>query len=215
MWISDPTPVISSTKVSDSGSIRRPKSTCSEPTGIQEYSVLSITLASSARPCTCMNVITPITNATTTVAQPSQWPTLSRRRPPSSRMIAPASGRAMSSQAEAEMPVAVVTGSKPSGAVVIEVPVLELQQVRVVDRGTAPTPEDGHDDRQPDDDLGGRDHHDEERHDHAVEVAVHTGEGDQRQVHRVEHQLHAHEHHDGVAPDQHADRADAEQQRGQ
>ena len=32
---------------------------------------------------------------------------------------------------------------------------------------------------------------------------------------RVEHQLDAHEHHDGVAPDQHPERADTEQQRGQ
>ena len=46
-------------------------------------------------------------------------------------------------------------------------------------------------------------------------VPLIRGERDQRQVHRVEHQLDAHEHDDRVAPDQHADRADGEQQRGQ
>ena len=35
MWISEPTPVISSTKLIDSGSIRSPNSTCSWSTGIQ------------------------------------------------------------------------------------------------------------------------------------------------------------------------------------
>ena len=44
-----------------------------------------------------------------------------------------------------------------------------------------------------------------------VQVAVDAREGDQRQVDRVEHQLDAHEHHDGVATHQHANGADREQ----
>src|SRR5699024_2339018 len=40
-------------------------------------------------------------------------------------------------------------------------------------------------------------------------------ESDQRQVHGVQHQLDAHEHHDRVAPYQHTNSTDREQQRGQ
>src|SRR5690606_30691073 len=75
--------------------------------------------------------------------------------------------------------------------------------------------EQGHDDRQPHHDLRGGDDHREERDDLAVEVAVHAGEGDEREVAGVEHQLDAHEHHDRVAPDQHTSGADGEQQRRQ
>src|SRR5205823_5056668 len=86
-----------------------------------------------------------------------------------------------------------------------------LQQVGVVDRGRATGAEDRHDDREPDDDLGrGHDHH-EERDDLPVERAVDPGEGDERQVDRVEHQLDAHEHDDRVAADEHTGRADGEQ----
>ena len=75
--------------------------------------------------------------------------------------------------------------------------------------------EDAHDDREADHDLGGGDHHDEERDDLAVEGAVDPAEGHEGQVDGVEHQLDAHEDQDRVAPQQHADRADAEQQRGE
>src|ERR671915_608134 len=40
-----------------------------------------------------------------------------------------------------------------------------LEQVGVVDRRRPAGPEERHDDREADDDLGGRDDHDEERHD--------------------------------------------------
>ena len=59
-----------------------------------------------------------------------------------------------------------------------------LQQAGVVDRGRAAGPEDGHDDRQADDDLGGGHDHHEEGDDLAVEVAVLPGEGDEREVAR-------------------------------
>src|SRR3954451_11775048 len=90
-----------------------------------------------------------------------------------------------------------------------------LQQVGVVDRGRPAGAEDAHDDRQPDDHLGGRDDHDEERHDLAVERAVHAAERHEGQVDRVEHQLDRHEHEDRVAAQQHAERADGEDQRGE
>src|SRR6201998_4143412 len=44
-------------------------------------------------------------------------------------------------------------------------------------------------------------------------MAVHPRERDERQVDGVEHQLDAHEHHDGVAAQQHACGPDGEQQR--
>ena len=55
-----------------------------------------------------------------------------------------------------------------------------------------------------------------EEHDHlAADVVERVGERDEREVHRVEHQLDAHEHHDHVAADEHADRADREEHRGE
>src|SRR3954452_13528389 len=90
-----------------------------------------------------------------------------------------------------------------------------LQQVGVVDRGRPAGAEDAHDDGQPDDHLGGRDDHDEERHDLAVEGAVHAAERHQGQVDGVEHQLDRHEDEDRVAAQQNAQRADREQQRGE
>ena len=49
-------------------------------------------------------------------------------------------------------------------------PSSELEQARVVDRGRPASAEDGHQDRQADDDLGGGHDHDEERHDLPVEI---------------------------------------------
>ena len=43
-----PTPVMSSTNVSDSASIRSPKSICSAPAGIHEYSLVSVVVPVSA-----------------------------------------------------------------------------------------------------------------------------------------------------------------------
>src|ERR1700694_4466054 len=40
---------------------------------------------------------------------------------------------------------------------------------------------------------------------------VHFGKGHQQQVHGIQHQLHAHENDDGIAPRQHADDAENEQ----
>src|SRR3954470_17568406 len=87
-----------------------------------------------------------------------------------------------------------------------------LQQVGVVDRGRPTGAEDRHDDRQTDHDLGRGDDHHEERNDLAVEGAVDPRERDQREIDRVEHQLDAHEDHDGVAADEHTRRADREQE---
>src|SRR3954454_13118518 len=203
MWINAPTPVISSTNAIDSGSSSRPSLMSSVPA---EMKVNRST--STVRPSTSAsaNTLTRArTNAATTVAVPSRWPQRSVRRPPSSSTAAPASGSAISSQEAASRPSAGSTSSStvcPSPSV--------LQQVGVVDRGGPPGAVDRHDDGEADHDLGRGDDHHEEGHDLAVDRPGGAREGDQRQVHGVEHQLHAHEHDDGVAPDQHPDGADRE-----
>ena len=68
---------------------------------------------------------------------------------------------------------------------------------------------------EPDHDLGRRHHHHEEGGDLAVEVAVLPGEGHERQVAGVQHQLDAHEHHDGVAAREDTHAADREEDRRQ
>src|SRR5688500_11745114 len=186
MWISEPTPVISSTKIADSGSYSRPISTSRSPA---EMKVKRSTPADrSGSPASWTVYATASTKAVTTVATPSRWPQRSVRRPPSSSTAAPASGSAISSQADASRPSAGRTSIPRSPSV--------LQQVGVVDRGGPPGAVDRHDDREADDDLRGGHDHDEERHDLPVDGAGRTREGDQCQVHRVEHQLHAHEHDD-------------------
>src|SRR5688572_19579193 len=160
----------------------------------------------SARPASSTVYIRASTKAATTVAVPSRWPQRSVRRPPSSSTAAPASGSAISSHDEASTPSAGRTSAIPRSPSV-------LQQVGVVDRGGPPGAVDRHDDREADDDLRGGDDHDEERHDLAVDGAGGAGEGDQRQVHRVEHQLHAHEHDDRVAAHEHAHGTDREEDR--
>src|SRR5215217_5376956 len=155
MWISEPTPVISSTKHIDSWSSCRPKSTCSSPTGTQLKSFSPTARSSPARPAMSANSSTPRTKEPSDVAQPSRWPQGSAHLPDSSSIAAPARGRAIRSQ----------TG--------IVIAALVFQQAGVVDRGRTAGAEDGHDDGKPDDDLARRDHHGEERHHLAVEMPVH------------------------------------------
>src|SRR6478735_5031481 len=135
-----------------------------------------------------------------------------------SRTAAPASGSAITSHIREKTPSAAVGSTTgmvaPSWNAYIN-PSSVLQQAGVVDRGRAPGPEDGHDDREPDHDLGRGHHHHEEGGDLAVEVAVLLGEGDQREVGGVEHQLDAHEDHDRVAPGEHSHAADGEEDRRQ
>src|SRR5690554_1057975 len=221
-WMSEPTNVTSSTNVIDSGSTRMPRSTLNAPPGSQVPSSSSRTR--SEDPSSATHIATATTSAATGVAVPSRWPHRSARRPVSSRTAAPASGSATSSHARPRAPsagatadagpAAVSTAGRPPSAVVITRS-SALQQVDVVDRGRAAGAVDRHDDRQPDDHLGGRDDHDEERHHLAREVAVHPRERHERQVGRVEHELDAHEDDDRVAPDEHGQRADREQDRGE
>src|SRR3954467_12829412 len=156
MWISAPTPVISSTNAADSGSNSSPARTSSEPAEMKVNRSTPTDFSSS--PASWTVHARPRANAATIVAVPSRWPHRSVRRPPSSSTAAPASGRAMSSQEALSSPLAgTVSMSGRSSFRSV------LQQVDVVDGGGAAGPVDAHDDRQPDDDLGGGDDHDEER----------------------------------------------------
>src|SRR6266566_2733216 len=205
MMISDPTPVMSSTKQIDNWSTSRFMFTWKPATGIQEYRCTS--WLRWLVPRRVKNAITPYTNAATGIATPSKCPQRLVRRPPVSSTTAPNSGKASSSHDSFSAPVAATVCNVVSPSV--------LQQVGVVHRRGSAGPEDRHQDREADDDLGGGHHHHEERDDLPVQVAAQARERDERQVARVQHQLDAHEHDDGVAPHEHADPADHEQDHGQ
>src|SRR5690606_20853689 len=201
MWMSEPTPVISRTKLMDSGSTSRSMPTLNAPTSMKSHRCTVRRRSPASYPSIWANIATPTANDATDVATPSRCPHRSVRLPPIRRIAAPASGSAMRSQDAAWMPSAFI-------------PVLSvLQQVHVVHRRRPAGPEDGHDDRQADHDLRGGHHHHEEGDDLTVQVAVHAGERDERQVRRVQHQLDAHEHHERVAAHEHAERPDGEQDR--
>src|SRR5262245_39585003 len=131
-----------------------------------------------------MNITRLITNDAIGSRQPRTWPHRSVKRPPTRRIAAPASGSAITTHSREKTPSADVgstTGAEAAACrAIIETVSSVLQQARIVDRGRATGPEDGHDDRESDDHLGCRHHHHEEGGDLAVQVAVLTGEGDQR-----------------------------------
>src|SRR5215213_1945456 len=221
-WISDPTNVTSRTNASDSGSSSRPAVTWKDPAGTQLNRCWSISRASSGRALSAKNRTAATTNAAQEVSVPTRCPMRSVRRPPSSSTAAPSTGRPTSSQVRENTPEAAsvcrAAAATPTDGIAIWISIpfaSELEQVGVVDGGGAPRAEDREDDRQADHDLGGRDQHHEQRDDLAVQRAAHPGEGDEGEVGGVEHQLDAHEHHDGVAPQQEGRGADGEQDRRQ
>src|SRR2546427_6415634 len=84
------------------------------------------------------------------------------------------------------------------------------EQVEAVGLHPPPHTEDHDDDRPPHRDLGDRDRDREEREDQPEEVAVESGEGDQIDVHGVEHQLDPEQDPDRAAPREDAEEADRE-----
>src|SRR3984893_18268077 len=169
--MSEPTPVISSTKHIDSGSSSAPKFTCRPPTGTQENPATCSARCSLSRLKTSVDSTTPTPNAPT--GRCAARPTAAPRHQ---------------------------TAAGPTAATPV-VPSV-LQQTGIVDRGRPAGTEDRHDDRQADHDLACGDHHREEGHHLTVELTVHPGERDERQIRGIEHQLDTHEHHDRVAPQQ-------------
>src|SRR6478609_5992764 len=213
--------------------------TVSEPVSNHVHSCWPTWRDSAPRPTRGKNSTRLSTKDSAAIAVPRRWPCLSAAAlseagrngaTPSSR-TAPSTGSAMTSQSRSNTPPAPMSGATtgacaPSSAIGRPAARTEwdnrftsspsvLQQAGVVDRGRASGAEDGHDDREPDHDLGSRHHHHEEGRDLAVEVAVLPGEGHERQVAGVQHQLDAHEHHDGVAAREDTHAADREEDRRQ
>src|ERR1700761_2900955 len=201
MWISEPTPVMSSAKLIESWSICRPMGTWKRATWMKVYRWSS--WLRFASPSSEKKAITAYTNDATGIRTPSRCPHRSVRRPPTSKTTAPNSGKAISSHDTLSAPVAATVCN-------VVIPSV-LQQVGVIHRRGPASPVDRHQDREAHNHLGGGHHHHEERDDLAVQVVVHGGERHERQVARVQHQLDTHEDHDGVAPHEHADPADDEQ----
>src|SRR5215217_7059186 len=209
-WISDPTNVTSRTNASDSGSSSRPAVTWNDPAGTQLNRCWSISRASSGRALSAKNRTAATTNAAQEVSVPTRCPMRSVRRPPTSSQVRENTPEAAS--------VCRAAAATPTDGIAIWISIpfaSELEQVGVVDGGGAPRAEDGEDDRQAHHDLGRRDEHHEQRDDLAVERATHPGEGDEGEVGGVQHQLDAHEHDDGVAPQQEGRGTDREQDRRQ
>src|SRR5690625_2801236 len=219
--MSEPTNVTSSTNVSESGSRRSPAASESWPAETHVNRSVSTTRSAAGACRSDTRMAAPSTNAAAEAATPSQWPHRSERRPASSRIPADTSGIATSSQAYSWDQSLGAVGAAMSargrraairvGTLIPSVP----QQVDVVHRGGPAGTEDRDDDREADDDLGGRDDHHEEGEHLAVQVAVHPRERDEREVRRVEHELDPHEHDDPVAAQQHRRGPDREQERGE
>src|SRR2546421_11855147 len=90
-----------------------------------------------------------------------------------------------------------------------------LHEVDLVEVDADPVPVDEQHDGEADSDFGGGDGDDEEGEDLTGDVAELGREGDEVEVHGVEHKLDAHEHEDAVAPGQDPVDADTEQEGGQ
>src|SRR4051812_15930797 len=183
-------------------------------TGIQLYRCWLRLRSSGERDNIAKNSMSAMRNDAAGAATPSTGAIRCTRRPASSKMAEDTSGIRMIATVRLKTPLAATgcggtdcaAGIRASGVIGSV-----LQQVGVVDRSRAAGTEDRHDDGQADDDLGrGHDHHEERDH-LTVEVAVDAGERDEAEVHRVEHQLDAHEDDDRVAAYQDAGGADAEE----
>src|SRR4051812_26147871 len=155
--MSEPTPVTSMIQVTESGSVRNPMSTRRAPAGNQVNRFTVLVRAPSGSDSIAMNITTDHPNARASIDVASQPAFGSPMRLPSNRRIAaPSSGsagtihtRSSRSRALTEAPR---VGTRSAS-----------QQVDVVGGRAAPAPpEDGHDDGEPDRDLGGRDHEHEE-----------------------------------------------------
>src|SRR5919206_744993 len=185
------------TMVRASGSARSRARTRKPPAWIQVNRRFSTKRSSGGRERRARKTTRPLAKAPTIISVAIQPETGSLIRPrPSQRITAPARGKAGISQASWAVSWA-VTRSPP-------------HQADVVGRGPLAPAEDGHDEGEPDDDLGRRHHQGEEDEDLAADVVEHPGERDEGQVDGVEHELHAHEHDQGVAPHQQAHGAHGE-----
>src|SRR5438132_1653979 len=198
MWIRNDTIVTTSSIAVDSGSMSAATSTRKSPTVMKLYSGTML----RSEPARTSRKMPIATTADAPIASEAIGPVhcLSQRRPNSTLIKNAASGKAGMSQA-------------------LWINGLALHLVDLVHVHGRAVAVRGKDDREPDGDLGCRDH--EHEHDeHAAsliervaraELAGAPREGDEREVARVQHELDAHEDHDRVAADEHTGGADEEQ----
>src|SRR4030042_4089240 len=208
MWISVLTPVTISIIVTERVSTLIAHGTESPPMATQSATTMRApsVCCCSARPC---STATPKASATAALATTPVKRSPSRR--PSARLISrPATGKAMIKGATANQPL---TAASLQCMLCLHPARSALQAAHLVDIDAVLGLEDGEDQRQPDGHLGCRHGDDEEDDDVAAHLLQRSSVSDERQVGGVEHQLHRHEGDDGVAPDQHTDRAQREQDR--
>src|SRR5918992_1410692 len=216
----------------DSGSTRSSMGARKEPTEIHSKSITDVVRPSWPAPRRSMKISSATTNDPPTSSDASP-PAIRRSGLPATiSRTAPASGSAGTSQMRSVIrdrgstrgacpwpatPLADDSrGPRPAYAALrsgCEMTASPSEDVDVVDAGGHAPAEDGHDDGQTDHHLGRRHDHGEEGQDLSADLAQLPGERDQRQVDRVQLELDRHEDHQGVPPDQDADRADREQDR--
>jgi hypothetical protein len=90
-----------------------------------------------------------------------------------------------------------------------------LQEIDVVDRGAVSSTKDRYDNGKSNNHLSRGHNQYEEDQNLPIDVAAHTGEGNERKVYGIEHQLDEHEDNDGIASHQGADDTYGEQKTGE
>src|SRR6266508_171978 len=226
--MSVPTPLTNKHIVMLSGSARNAIETC-RPSLIGNHSKTVTVCVRSCPPGPDVVVVTMSMNATTlTTNEPKSIIVASKpafgspsRRPTATRIRNPASGRAGINQIASVIAfpghaTCCLRSALPlprwrSVARIGRRPSLALQLGEIVSGRARAPPQDRHDDAQADNHLGGGDDEHEEHSGLTIDVAELVRHGDEAQVDGIEHQLDAHEQHQRIAADQHADRADAEQ----
>src|SRR5918997_7119613 len=154
-------------------------------------------------PATKSSAKTEKTSETVTPRMATYWALSLRRRPKSARTKKTSAG---------SIGIAAIISCWPTVCIC---PLLASHGVYFVHVHRPARAEHGQHDREPDRYLGGgdRDHEHRVAHPEPSGVRQIIGEGHEREVDGVDHQLDAHEHDDRVAPDQRAPRADGEHDR--
>ncbi len=167
--------MISSTNVSDSGSNSSPKSTLQAADGdaVEQRQLAGCVRRQAAQGL--KKISRPSTNAATTRARRAVTPAVGPAAEQQQHARAGQRERDQQPGEPGRTGGGPTSGSSAARSVRDTASSLVLQQVRVVDARGAARPEDRHDDREADHDLGRGDDHDEERHDLAVERAVDAG----------------------------------------
>src|SRR5688572_468090 len=188
-------------------STTKPTSTTKSPAGIHSQRKTWRPSSPNDPPSVAATTIIAATHDATTAPTGIQNALRPSRRPIAAVTTKPASGSAMTRTVSSSWVVTGHPARRRTGRA------SSAHRVVLVDERRLAVAEDGDDDREADRCLRRRDGHDHERDDRAVTLQRRDerAEGDNRQVHRVEHQLDRHEHGDRVPPREEAERADREQ----